>query len=48
MVYCIGDAVRARDLYSAGQEAAEIAERIGLTAGVGGLSPVPGSLAVSG
>ena len=47
-VYCIGDAVRARDLYSAGQEAAEVAERIGLTAGVGGLSPVPGLLGVSG
>ena len=47
-VYCIGDAVRARDLYAAGQEAAEVAERIGLASGVAGLSPVPGPLAVSG
>lgn len=47
-LYTIGDAVRARDLYSAGQEAAEVAERIGLVAGLGVLSPVPGWPAVSG
>lgn len=32
-IYTIGDAVRARDLYSAGQEAAEIAEKVGLATG---------------
>ena len=32
-VYTIGDALRARDLYAAGQEAAEVAERIGAAAG---------------
>ena len=32
-IYTIGDAVQARDLYAAGQEAAEVAERIGLVAG---------------
>ena len=29
-IYPIGDAVRARDLYTAGQEAAEVAEKVGL------------------
>ncbi|MDE0098321.1 MAG: FAD-dependent oxidoreductase [Truepera sp.] len=32
-IYTIGDAVRARDLYSAGREAAEVAEKIGLATG---------------
>ena len=45
-VYTIGDALRARDLYAAGQEAAELAERIG--SGAGGLSPVLGRPAASG
>lgn len=31
IIYPIGDAVRARDLYTAGQEAAEVAEKVGLT-----------------
>lgn len=47
-VYTIGDAVRARDLYAAGQEAAEVAERIGAAAGVGVLSPAQGRPAASG
>ena len=29
-IYTIGDAVRPRDLYTAGQEAADVAERINL------------------
>ena len=45
-VYTIGDAVRARDLYAAGQEAAEVVERIGSVEG--GLSPVRGRPAASG
>ena len=41
-VYTIGDAVRARDLYTAGQEAAEVAERIRLVSSVAVLSaPFP-------
>ncbi|MDE0189034.1 MAG: FAD-dependent oxidoreductase [bacterium] len=31
VIYPIGDAVRARDLYTAGQEAAEVAEKVGLS-----------------
>ena len=45
-VYTIGDAVRARDLYAAGQEAAEVVERIGSVPG--GLSPARGWPAASG
>ena len=47
-VYTIGDAVRVRDLYAAGQEAAEVAERIGAAAGAGHLSPVLERPAASG
>ena len=47
-VYTIGDAVRARDLYAAGQEAADVAERVALASGAGVLSPVPGRRAASG
>ncbi len=47
-VYVIGDAVRARDLYTVGQEAAEVAETIGAAAGVGALSPARGRQAASG
>ena len=47
-IYTIGDAVRARDLYTAGREAAEVAERIGVAAGVAGPSTVPGPPTVSG
>ena len=47
-VYTIGDAVRARDLYTAGQEAAEVAERVALASGSYELSSVPRKQAVSG
>ena len=47
-VYTIGDAVRPRDLYAAGQEAAEVAERIGLAAGLAEFTPARGTPATSG
>ena len=40
-IHTIGDAVRPRDLYAAGQEAADMAERINLTARAGALRPTP-------
>ena len=40
-VYTIGDAVRPRDLYTAGQEAAEVAERVALASGARLLNSVP-------
>ena len=46
--YTIGDAVRARDLYAAGQEAAEVAEMIGSGSGMPGFSYAPGQPAASG
>ena len=40
-IYTIGDAVRPRDLYAAGQEAADVAERINLAARAGTLRSTP-------